>query len=141
MRRFYGELWNRWRFELAGELLAPELEFRSSLGDAVVGRDGFVAYAERVRAAFPDFRNDVEELVVGHGHAAARLRYSGRHEGVIFGVPPTGSAVSYAGAAFFTFDDKARIRRAWVLGDLVALFRQLGLRELPEGAVLDDSAG
>jgi hypothetical protein len=29
---------NRWRFELANELLAPELVFRGSLGDSIRGR-------------------------------------------------------------------------------------------------------
>jgi hypothetical protein len=45
VRRFYAELWNQWRFDLAAELLAPELEFRGSLGDAVRGHDGFIDYA------------------------------------------------------------------------------------------------
>jgi len=48
VRRFYDQLWNQWRFELAAELLAPELEFRGSFGDAVRGRDRFIAYARRV---------------------------------------------------------------------------------------------
>jgi steroid delta-isomerase-like uncharacterized protein len=132
VRRFYDELWNRWRFELAAELIAPELEFRGSLGDTVRGRDGFIAYARHVRAAFPDFRNEVEELVVDRDRVAARLRYSGTHEGLIFGAKPSGERISYAGAAFFAFDAEGRIARAWVLGDLVTLLGQLGLRKLPE---------
>lgn len=131
VRRFYYELWNQWRFELATELLAPELEFRGSLGDTVRGRDAFIVYAKHVRAAFPDFRNEVEELVADEGRVAARLRYSGTHEGPIFGAEPNGQRVSYAGAAFFIFDNEGRIARAWVLGDLVTLLGQLGLRELP----------
>ncbi len=132
MRRFYDELWNRWRFDLASELLAPELVFRGSLGDTVRGRDGFLAYAGRVRAAFPDFRNAIEELVIDGNCVAARLRYTGTHQGEIFGARPTGERITYVGVAFFTFDAAGRIARAWVLGDLVTLFAQLGLRELPE---------
>jgi steroid delta-isomerase-like uncharacterized protein len=128
VRRFYAELWNQWRFELAAELLAPELEFRGSLGDAVRGRDGFIDYATRVRAAFPDFHNEIQELVVADDRVAARLRYNGTHRGVIFGAAPSGERISYAGAAFFSFDADARILHAWVLGDLLALLRQLGLR-------------
>jgi hypothetical protein len=78
VRRFYAKLWNQWRLELAAELLAPELEFRGLLGDAVRGREGFVDYATRVRAAFPDFHNEIQELVVADERVAARLRYSGQ---------------------------------------------------------------
>jgi predicted ester cyclase len=92
VRRFYAELWNQWRLELAAELLAPELEFRGWLGDAVRGREGFVDYATRVRAAFPDFHNEIQELVVADERVAARLRYSGTHQGTIFGAAPSGDA-------------------------------------------------
>jgi hypothetical protein len=37
---------------------------------------------------------------------------------------------TYAGAAFFRFDDEARIVQAWVLGDLVSRFNQLGLKDV-----------
>jgi hypothetical protein len=64
IRRFCYELWNDWRLDLAEQLLSPALEFRGSLGKEVRGRDGFVAYAQIVRAAFPDFHNEVRELVI-----------------------------------------------------------------------------
>jgi steroid delta-isomerase-like uncharacterized protein len=132
VRRFYDELWNQWRFELADELVAPELEFRGSLGTELRGPEGFLKYARGIRAAFPDFHNDVRELIVDERQsaAAARLSYSGRHEGALFGVPPTGRRITYAGAAFFRFDDRARMVRGWVLGDLAHLFGQLGIGDI-----------
>jgi hypothetical protein len=66
----------------------------------------------------------------GCGSRRRRKSYSGTHEGSIFGVAPTGRRVTYAGAAFFRFDDEARIARAWVLGDPVSLFNQLGLKDV-----------
>ncbi len=57
--------------------------------------------------------------------AAARLRYTGHHRGMLLGVPGTGTAISYAGAAFFTASDDVLVD-AWVLGDLDSLRRQLG---------------
>jgi steroid delta-isomerase-like uncharacterized protein len=132
IRRFYDELWNAWRLDLAEELLSPELEFRGSLGNDVRGRDGFIAYAQAVRAAFPDFHNDVRELVIDGSRAAARLEYTGTHRGPIFGAAPTGKRITYRGAAFFSFDEQARIARGWVLGDLVNLLKQLGATRLPD---------
>jgi predicted ester cyclase len=131
VRSFYEELWNQWRFDLVDELLAPGLVFRGSLGIEVSGREGFIEYATHVRAAFPDFYNRIDELVVEEGRAAARLHYMGTHEGMIFPTARRGVRVAYSGAAFFTFDQEMRITRAWVLGDLVPLFRQLGLTTIP----------
>lgn len=128
VRRFYNELWNEWRLDLTEELLAPGVDFRGSLGTEVRGRDGFVAYAETVRAAFPDFHNEVIELVIDAPRAAALLEYSGTHHGPIFAVAGTGRVIKYRGAVFFCFDDHGRIATAWVLGDLVTLLKQLGVR-------------
>jgi steroid delta-isomerase-like uncharacterized protein len=124
VRRFYDELWNRWDDAAVDDLLDEAFVFGGSLGDAVRGRDGFRAYRDKVRAAFPDFHNEIVDLVVGDGRAAARLRYSGHHRGEILDVAPTGAAVSYAGAAFFTARD-GRLSEVWVLGDLDGLRRQL----------------
>jgi steroid delta-isomerase-like uncharacterized protein len=132
VQRFYDELWNQWRFELADELLAPDLSFRGSLGAEVRGPQGFLDYARMVRAAFPDFHNEIQDLIIdeGKGSAAAQLTYSGTHRGAIFGSAPTGRRVTYAGATFFRFDGKARIASAWVLGDLITLLTQLGLKDM-----------
>jgi steroid delta-isomerase-like uncharacterized protein len=129
---YYEELWNRWRLELADELIASDVRFRGSLGVECRGREGFKDYVATVRRAFPDFRNTIEELIVGDGKAVARVSYTGTHRGELFGVASSGRAIGYSGVAIFDFDRSGRISRAWILGDTLALLRQLGARTLPE---------
>jgi steroid delta-isomerase-like uncharacterized protein len=124
VRRFYSDVWNRWDEASVDELLADDFVFRGSLGDDVRGRHGFRRYRDKVRAAFPDFDNEVIDLVVAPGRAAARLRYRGHHRGEILGIPPTGAFITYSGAAFFTAVD-GRLAEVWVLGDLDHLRTQL----------------
>ncbi len=124
VRRFYADVWNRWDDAALDDLLAEDFVFRGSLGDEVRGRDGFRGYRDKVRAGFPDFHNEVVELVTEGDRAAARLRYSGHHRGTILGVAATGALVSYDGAAFFAAEG-GRLWRAWVLGDVDGLRRQL----------------
>lgn len=126
MRRFYEELWNEWRFDLVDELVSDALRFRGSLGTEAEGRAGFLEYAHSVRAAFPDFHNRIDELVVADDRAAVRITCSGTHHGEVLGVAPTGKRIEYAAAGFFTFDGDTRIADLWVLGDLAALREQLG---------------
>jgi len=41
VRRYYEEMWNRWNFTLANELLEDDISFRGSLGAEMCGREQF----------------------------------------------------------------------------------------------------
>jgi predicted ester cyclase len=124
VRRFYREVWNRWDDQALDELLAEDFVFRGSLGDEARGRDGFRGYRDRVRAAFPDFNNEIIELVAEGERAAVRLRCTGSHEGELFGIAPSGRRITYEAAAFLRWRDR-QLSEAWVLGDLDSLHAQL----------------
>jgi predicted ester cyclase len=122
--RFYGELWNRWDDSAVEETLSPGFTFRGSLGQETSERQGWRRYRDLVHAGSADFHNEIEELVCDGGRAAARLRFTGTHTGPLLGLPATQRRFEYAGAAFFTADERW-LTSAWVLGDLDALRRQL----------------
>ena len=131
IRRFYDELWNGWNFDAIGEILTPDIAFHGSLGVQTTGHDGFIDYAETVRAAFPDFHNTVEELIAEDDKVAACLTYRGTHIGKIFNIEGTGRSIRYIGAAIFVIRDEL-IGNAWVLGDRLELLQQLSDRD-PDG--------
>jgi predicted ester cyclase len=122
--RFYDRLWNAWDDTAVDGTLAPQFTFRGSLGDRTNGRDEWRTYRDKVRAGSSDFHNDIIDLVVSGERAAARLEYSGTHDGPLLGVAPTGRRFNYAGAAFFTAAH-GQLIGAWVLGDLAGLTAQL----------------
>ena|SRR5262245_65963093 len=130
VRRYYEAMWNCWDFALADELIAEDVSFRGSLGVSVQGREGFKDYMRTVRRAFPDFQNRVEELVAEGDRVVARLTYTGTHRGELFGIPPTGRPVGYAGVAFFRITG-SRIVEGWVLGDVHGLTQQLAGPDRP----------
>lgn len=125
VRTFYERIWNRWNTAAVPEFLSSEIRFRGSLGLEKRGHAGFIEYVQLIRGAFPDFHNTIEELVAEGNRVAARLTYRGTHRGPIFGVAPTNRRIEYAGAAMFTCAG-GKIARAWVLGDMHALMRQIG---------------
>src|SRR2546423_3333476 len=124
VRRYYEEMWNRWNFALANELLADDISFRGSLGSEMRGREQFCDYMRRVQHAFPDFQNQIDQMVAEDDCVVARLTYTGTHRGEIFGIAATGKRISYAGAAFYRIVND-RIVDGWVLGDVAGLLRQL----------------
>lgn len=122
---FYEVMWNRWDMATARQILTEDIEFRGSIGLSRTGHDGFIEYMNIIRTAFPDFRNAIEAIVAEGENAAARLTYTGTHEGELLGVAPSHKKISYAGAAFFTFRQD-RIAKVWVLGDALSPMRQIG---------------
>ena len=126
IRRYYADLWNRWDDAVVDEIIAPEIEFRGSLGVTVSGRDGFRGYVAQVRAAFPDFHNQLDELIAEGDTVAARLTYSGTHQGELYGTAPTGKRVEYGGTAFFRIS-QGQNTSGIVYGDTIGLMRQIGV--------------
>jgi len=125
IHRYYADLWNRWDDAAVDEIIAPGIKFRGSLGMTVRGRDGFRGYVTRVRAAFPDFHNRIDELIAEGDTVAARLTYSATHQGELYGVAPTGKRIEYGGIAFFRIS-KGQITSGVVYGDTLGLMRQIG---------------
>jgi steroid delta-isomerase-like uncharacterized protein len=124
IRRFYEELWNPFDKRKIPELLTDDVKFRGSLGQEKFGHAGFTEYMDLIQAAFPDFTNQVEEIISEDDRAFARLSYRGTHHGTIFGIPPTSRRVEYTGAAVFRFRGE-KIAEVWVLGDVHRLLQQL----------------
>jgi len=124
VRRYYSEIWNAWSEPALEELISPEIVFRGSIGTAVVGSAGFKRYVDRIRSAFPDFHNHIEELIAEGDKVAARLTYTGTHRGELFGFPGMGRKITYEGLAVFA-GQGGKIVRGFVLGDTEALKRQL----------------
>ena len=125
IRRYYDQLWNRWDLGVADAIISPGIHFRGSLGMSVEGIDGFKRYMETVRHAFPDFHNQIDELIAEGEKVVVRLTYSGTHWGELFGVGPTGRQVTYPGVAIFRIV-AGEVIDGWVLGDTFALRQQLG---------------
>ena len=61
--QFYERLWNTWGKPFAPEILSADFRFRGSLGVETQGTGAIFGYMDRVKLAFPDFHNTVEEVV------------------------------------------------------------------------------
>src|SRR6478752_3718865 len=81
VRRFYAQLWNRWDDVAVNDVIAGDFSFRGSLGRETRGRAGWREYRDMIRAASPDFHNEIVDVVAAGDRAAARLLYSGTHAG------------------------------------------------------------
>lgn len=122
--RFYDVVWNQCNLAAAADVIAEDVRFRGSLGTTVIGIDGFKRYVEQVRASFPDFHNQVDELIAHDEKIIARLTCTGTHRGLLFDVAPTGRKVTYAAVAILALND-GKIEHAWVVGDTLEIWRTI----------------
>jgi steroid delta-isomerase-like uncharacterized protein len=122
--RFYHEMWNRFDKSLIPVLLTEDVTFRGSLGLSKNGHAEFAGYIDFVQRAFPDFSNQIEEVISEGDKAFARLTYRGTHRGELFDIAATGKRIQYAGAAVFRFRGD-KIAEVWVLGDIYGLICRL----------------
>ena len=124
IRRFYNEIWNSKEFDVAEEILQPDLSFRGSLGAEIVGIERFLGYVDGVHGSLSNYNCEIHSIINDEGRAAARLVFSGTHTGVFLGIEPTGRQITWDGAAFFTVRDD-KIGTIWVLGDVDVIKQQL----------------
>ena len=77
-------------------------------------------------AALPDFALEIEELVAEGDAVVTRWRATGTHNGPLFGIPPTGRAIT-ASAIHIHHVADGRITDQWEQFDAIGVLRQLGV--------------
>jgi predicted ester cyclase len=78
------------------------------------------------RSAFPDWREEIVELVAEGDTVAGRFRCSGTHWGEFLGEAPTGKRMDVE-EVFFVRTEDGRFVDFWALEDSMGRMRQLGL--------------
>ena len=130
--RAYLDAANAGDTDAMAELTAPGFIHHSGAGDLDVDgvREGFAYY----KAAFPDLRYDLEQLLLVEGGSAVVARWTmrGTHRGEFFGVAGTGRTFASPGLSLHRIAD-GRIVEDWEYSDDIGQMRQLGFRVVPPG--------
>jgi steroid delta-isomerase-like uncharacterized protein len=125
VRRLFEEVLNGGRLELLDALIAPGYVENNPAPGQAAGAAGVKAKIEGLRAAFPDLRFVLEELVGEGAIVAARYHWEGTHEGPFLGIPPTGRRVLVRGMDFYRFADGWLVEH-WDNVDEFGMLSQLG---------------
>jgi predicted ester cyclase len=107
---------NEHRFDQLGEFVCEDVG-GSGADD---GLAGYIDRLDAVHAAFPDYRWELQELLVEHDTIAARLVGQGTHTGVFGGIPPTGRRITTQELVIYRFAD-GKIAQCW--GDFFPVVR------------------
>ena len=66
------------------------------LGKKAGGGDAMKHLIRTWKTAFPDWKDEVLDIIAEDDKVVIRLKASGTHTGELFGIPPTGEAVSWS---------------------------------------------
>ena len=79
-----------------------------------------------MRAAFPDFRMHVEDLIQEGDKVVARITVTGTHKGEFMGVPASGNEIDVSLIDIIRFRDDKMFEH-WGVMDMAALMEQMGV--------------
>lgn len=88
--------------------------------------DGVSTGLQRLRSAFPDWREDIVDIFGDGDRVATRLVSCGTQHGAFAGIAATGRRVEIHELAIFRINN-GRVAEQWCLFDEVMRWRQLGV--------------
>jgi steroid delta-isomerase-like uncharacterized protein len=130
-RRLY-ELLNAGDIEGFGALLADGFVEHEETPGLAPTREGVMEFFHMYRAAFPNLRFDLEDVLASGDKVVARARATGTHQGELMGIPPTGKDVDVQLIDIMRFNEDGLVAEHWGVVDMLAMMQQLGV--VPDGA-------
>jgi steroid delta-isomerase-like uncharacterized protein len=90
----------------------------------ITPKQGTVGFFAARLKGLPDLSVAIEALVAGDDMVAASFVYSGTHQGVYLGVPPTGKPLRFTSCDIFTVRN-GKFSAHWGMGDIAGTLAQM----------------
>jgi predicted ester cyclase len=120
VRRLYEDYLNAGRLDQLDEVVAADF-----LGPAGRGPQGFAASIGALRAAFPDLRYTLEDVIGDGALVAVRFTVRGTHRHAFRSFAATGQPMASSGFALFRVAG-GKLVQAWIETDRLGFLQQLG---------------
>lgn len=108
-------------------LIAPDVVDHVAPPGLPPGRDGWRRKWLDMKAAFPDMRATIEQVVARDDMVSSRYTVHGTHSGEFLGARATGRTFAVLAIDMIRVRD-GRVVEHWAVSDLAAMLTQLGLR-------------
>ena len=127
------EVWNGASRETLDELYCADFEadYRP-YAPIRYGLEGIRTMIDGARTSFPDYHEELLDLICSEDRAAVRLRISFTHTAPWGPIQPTGKHISYEEMLMLTFRDGKVSSQRGIVDNLSAI-RQLGVVATPPG--------
>jgi steroid delta-isomerase-like uncharacterized protein len=133
VQRYVEEGYNACNMAVIDQLFAADFVNHDPAQPAVRDLQGLKQLIRGQRAAFPDVRTTIEDLVAEGDMVVKRFTVRGTHTGDFNGIPPTGKRFTLKGIDILRFID-GKIQEIWIGYDMLGMLQQLGVMPQPEEA-------
>jgi steroid delta-isomerase-like uncharacterized protein len=110
---------------VAEELLADDFVDHTPFGPLPGTKEGVLQLFAMLRAAFPDLRAEVHDMLVDGDKVVTRKTFHGTHDGEFMGLAPTGTQVAWDVIDIVRHRD-GKLVEHWNVVDAYGLMAQLG---------------
>jgi steroid delta-isomerase-like uncharacterized protein len=130
-RRFYDEVLSKGDLDRIPELCAEDVVDHEAPPEMPQGIEGVRAFVQMFRQGFPDLRASVEDMLEDGDRIAARVKFTGTHDGEFMGVPPSGAHIEIETIDIVRVVDGKAVEH-WGVTDNLGLMQQIGA--IPQAA-------
>jgi steroid delta-isomerase-like uncharacterized protein len=131
VRRFFEEVCNGRRADVAGELFSADHRYHDPSGPGVgSGPEAMAEFMAAYYGAFPDAHWTVEEQIAEGDRVVTRWTGSGTQRQELQGIPPTGKSVRVDGFWEHRIAN-GKIAESWNVWDTLGMLQQLGVVPAP----------
>ena len=124
--RIYSEVINGRKLDALDELTTPDVIEHEETPGLAPGREGVKQFFAMLATAFPDFRMNVEDVIVEGDKGVGRSTLTGTHQGDFMGIPATNRSINLTVIDIFRVDN-GRVAEHWGAMDSGAMMEQLGV--------------
>jgi steroid delta-isomerase-like uncharacterized protein len=127
VRRFYEDVVTGRNLDAVDELLTPDgVDHTFGSQNAEQAKQFFGT----IQQAFPDLQVEIHDVIAEGDLVAARVTYTGTHQGEFVGIPATSKQTKVNGVDFFRMQD-GRQAEHWGGPDMFSFLMQLGVMPGP----------
>jgi len=123
--RHHEQIWSKGDVDAVDAFYAADFVGHHPGAPDWIGRESVKLAVQMMREAFPDFTENVEDVIAEGDRVVTRFTASGTHRGELRGIAPTGHRMSMAEFAVFRLAG-GRIVEKWGLVDRLGMYQQLG---------------
>jgi len=117
------EIWSKGNVDLIPKIFAENYVGHFP-GETISGLVALSAFVESHRNSFPDWNEEVLEIIIEGDSVATRYRSRGTHLGSFQGIPATGKEIEILEASIIHME-KGLIAEQWAFPDILSLQQQL----------------
>ena len=122
--RSHRELWSEGNFDVIDELYAEDFQCHFVGGREKAGLNGILELSSGHRKSFPDWSEEVVDIIAENDRVVARYISTGTHEGEFEGIAPTGRKVKVPEVSVYRVLN-GKIVEQWGFPDDISLRQQL----------------